>query len=418
MDNDSVIQFKQPAEFISDSLTVLLKNGAQQLIAEAVKKELATLLEEHQDKRLDNGKSAVIRNGYLPERDVQTGVGPVKVRIPKVRDRSGSGIKFNSELIPPYLKRSKNMEEFLPWLYLRGIATGDFNESLSVLFGEQTKGLSASTISRLKQAWEAEHKEWSERDLSLKRYVYIWADGIHFNVRSDESKQCMLVIIGVRDNGKKELVAMDDGYRESEQSWYEMLVELRQRGLDNAPELAVGDGALGWWKALSKAYPQTRHQRCWVHKTANVLNKLPKSVQPKVKDCLHDIWMAETRGDAYRAFDNTVQRFADKYPKAMDCLSKDKDKLLAFYDYPAIHWQHIRSTNVIESTFATVRHRTKKSKNCGSRKTNLAMAFKLSKCAEKKWRKIRGFKFLAEVVRGVQFIDGVKQADQDNREVA
>jgi len=340
------------------------------------------------------------------------------VRIPKVRDRSGSGIKFNSELIPPYLKRSKNMEEFLPWLYLRGISTGDFNESLSVLFGEQTKGLSASTISRLKQAWEAEHKEWSERDLSLKRYVYIWADGIHFNVRSDESKQCMLVIIGVLDNGKKELVAMDDGYRESEQSWYEMLVDLRQRGLDNAPELAVGDGALGWWKALSKAYPQTRQQRCWVHKTANVLNKLPKSVQPKVKDCLHDIWMAETRGDAYRAFDNAVQRFADKYPKAMNCLSKDKDKLLAFYDYPAIHWQHIRSTNVIESTFATVRHRTKKSKNCGSRKTNLAMAFKLSKCAEKRWRKIRGFKFLAEVVRGVKFIDGVKQADQDNREVA
>ena len=280
-----------------------------------------------------------------------------------------------------------------------------FRSSLSVLFGEQAKGLSPNTISRLKQAWEIEYEQWSKRDLSLKRYVYFWADGIHFNVRADDSKQCMLVIIGVQENGKKELVAMEDGYRESEQSWYEVLLDLQQRGLTRAPELAIGDGALGWWKALNKVYPDTRTQRCWVHKTANVLNKLPKSVQPKVKDCLHDIWMAETRANAYQSFENTIQRFAEKYPKAMECLEKDKEKLLAFYDFPAIHWQHIRSTNVIESTFATVRHRTTKMKNCGSRKTNLAMAFKLSKCAEKRWRKIRGFKLLADIINGLQFVD-------------
>lgn len=418
MDNDNVVELKQPSEFVSDALTELLKTGAQKLIAEAVKKELQELLETHKETRLTDGRQAVIRNGYLPERDVQTGIGPVKVRLPKVRDRSGKGIKFNSNLIPPYLKRSKNMEEFIPWLYLRGISTGDFNESLSVLFGEQAKGLSPNTISRLKQAWETEYSSWINRDLSSKRYVYFWADGIHFSVRAEDAKQCVLVVIGVLDNGKKELVAMEDGYRESEQSWLELLLDIQQRGLRKGPQLAVGDGALGWWKALDKIYPETKSQRCWVHKTANVLNKLPKSVQPKVKDCLHDIWMADTRAAAYQSFDNTLQRFGDKYPKAMECLKKDKEKLLAFYDFPAMHWQHIRSTNVIESTFSTVRHRTTKTKNCGSRKTNLAMAFKLTQCAEKDWRKLRGFKLLADVINGVTFIDGEKQENSNNRKVA
>ena len=310
------------------------------------------------------------------------------------------------------------MEEFLPWLYLRGVSTRDFSESLSVLFGKQAKGLSASTISHLKQSWEQEHQTWQQRDLSGKHYAYVFADGIHCSIRGEDSKQCILVLLGVLANGTKELLAIDDGYRESEQSWYEMLMHLHQRGLVRAPQLGIGDGALGWWKALSKVYPETKHQRCWVHKTANVLNKLPKSVQPKVKESLLSIWMAETREEAYQAFDDTLARFEAKYPKAMRCLGKDQEALLAFYDFPAEHWVHIRSTNAIESVFATVRHRTKRVKNCGSRRTNLAMVFKLAQQAQKRWHKLRGSALLAEVVKGVQFINGVKPENQDDRKVA
>ena len=415
MQHDNVIELKQPEGVIEDGITALLRAGAQGLLKKAIEAELTELLGQYADKKVA-GKAAVIRNGYLPEREIKTGIGPVVVKVPKVRDRSGAGIKFNSELIPPYLTRTQNLEDFLPLLYLRGISTGDFNDTLSALFGEQAKGFSAGTISRLKTCWEEEHAEWSARDLTHQHFVYVWADGIYFNVRAEESKQCILVVMGVTEKGEKELIAIKEGYRESEQSWHELLQGLVNRGLKKPPLLAIGDGALGLWKALAKTFPTTRHQRCWVHKMANVLNKLPKSVQPKVKSHLQNIWMAETREAAYHAFTDTVACFEDKYGKAMECLVKDKEKLLAFYDFPALHWQHIRTTNPIESTFATVRLRTDKTKNCGSRKTILAMVFRLTQSAQKRWNRIRGFEHMADVVRGVQFVNGVKAVnnDQDN----
>ena len=291
---------------------------------------------------------------------------------------------------------------------MRGISTGDFSETLKHLLGPDAPGLSAATISRLKQDWEADYKDWNQGDLSNKRYVYVWADGIYSNVRMDD-RLCLLVIIGSDEYGRKELLALSDGYRESAASWEEVLTDLAQRGLKLPPKLAVGDGALGFWKALSKLWPDTDQQRCWVHKTANILEKLPKTVQPKVKDALHNIWQAETREDAYKAFDNCIERFSPKYPKAMDCLAKDKDSLLVFYDYPAENWQHIRTTNPIESVFATVRLRTTKTKNCGSRTTTLAMAFKLMETAQKKWQRLKGYQHLADVITGVKFVNGIKQ---------
>lgn len=408
MSNDNIIPLKQPEENSLDVLTELLRNGAKELISQAINAELEELLAHYSENKID-GKQAIIRNGYLPKRTVQTGVGDVEVQVPKVRDKSNQGVKFNSLLIPPYLKRTESIEELLPALYLKGISTGDFSEALKSLLGENAKGLSAGTISRLKQHWQEEHKSWSQRNLGLKKYVYIWADGVYFNIRSEEAKQCILVVIGVNEHGKKELIAIEEGYRESTQSWTELLEDIHHRGITIAPKLAIGDGALGFWKAISKVYPQTKHQRCWVHKTANVLNKLPKSVQPKVKEALHDIWMAETRDNAYKAFDSTVKRFGDKYPGAMNCLIKDKEQMLAFYDYPAVHWQHIRTSNPIESTFATVRLRTAKTRNAVSRATILSMVFKLTQSAEKRWQKIRGFNLLADVIDGVEFVNGEKK---------
>jgi transposase-like protein len=359
----------------------------------------------------------VVRNGYLPERTVQTGIGDVDVRVPKVRDRSGGGACFRSELLPPYLKRARSVEELIPWLYLKGVSTGDYQEALSALLGDRAKGLSANTVSRLKQKWLDEHRAWSQRDLGDRRYVYWWVDGVYSNVRLDD-RLCLLVIIGVTEHGHKELIAVEDGHRESEASWYELLAGLRERGLRQGPKLAVGDGALGFWKALNKLYPDTAHQRCWVHKTANVLEKLPKSVQPKVKAALHEIWMAETREDAHKAFERTLKRFEAKYPKAMDCLAKDRDALLAFYDFPAEHWVHIRTTNPIESTFATVRLRTKRSRNCGSRATTLTMVFKLLQSAQKRWKRIKGFRKLELVVNNVRFCNGEQIVDQPDKVAA
>jgi transposase-like protein len=368
MTDSTLRALSQPEPQVADPLHELLRRGARDLIAKAVEAELATFLAQYADQRLDDGRQAVVRNGYLPERTVQTGIGDVSVQVPKVRDRSGGGARFNSSLLPPYLKRARSIEELIPWLYLKGISTGDYQEALAALLGDQAKGLSANTVSRLKKQWEDEHTEWRQRDLSDRRYVYWWADGVYSNVRMDD-RLCLLVIIGVTEQGRKELVAVEDGFRESADSWKTLLTGLRERGLTTAPKLAVGDGAMGFWAALSKIYPETDHQRCWVHKTANVLNKLPKSLQPKVKADLHDIWMAETRDEAHKAFDRTLKRFEAKYPKAMACLAKDRDDLLAFYDYPAEHWVHIRTTNPIESTFATVRLRSKRSRNCGSRAT-------------------------------------------------
>jgi putative transposase len=406
-----------PEVTINDPLSELLKVGARGLIAQAVEAELAMMLMKHEDNKLPDGRPAVVRNGYLPERTIQTGLGDVDIRVPKVRDRSKAGIKFNSNLLPPYLKRSKSIEEMLPWLYLKGLSTGSYGEALSSLLGEQAKGLSANTISRLKSQWIDEHTEWRKRDLSDKRYVYFWADGIYSHVRMDD-RLCLLVIIGVTEHGTKELVAVEDGFRESTASWAEVLTGLRERGLTFSPKLAVGDGALGFWGAISQVYPVCRHQRCWVHKTANVLNKLPKSMQPKVKEALHDIWMAESRDKAKTAFDSAITRFGAKYPQAMNCLEKDREELLAFYDFPAEHWIHIRTTNPIESTFATVRLRTKKARNCGSRDTTLAMVYKLMESAQKRWKKIKGFNLLTLVVNNVEFKDGVQVIDQLDRNAA
>ncbi len=410
MSKDTMIEARKPEEGTRDNLTDLVREGAKRLIAEAVDAELSTMLAQFAHYQDQSGRRHVVRNGYLPEREILTGIGPVSVRVPKVRDRSGTRIKFTSALVPPYLRRARSVEEVLPWLYLKGISTGDMQEALEALLGQEAKGLSPGAISRLKARWEDERQSWSQRDLSNKRYVYFWIDGVYFNVRMDEARQCILVIIGVTEEGVKEFVAIEDGYRESEQSWLLVLGDLRQRGLEIGPELAVGDGALGFWKALPKVYGQTRSQRCWVHKSANVLNYLPKSLQPKAKAALHQIWMAPTREQAHKAFDHFVAMYQSKYPKATDCLEKDRDALLAFYDFPAEHWIHIRTTNPVESTFATVRLRTAKTRGCVSRNTILALVFRLGLSAEKHWIRLRGFKRLDQLIRGVKFSDGTPVA--------
>lgn len=410
MTDTNISQLHKPEPI--DFLQQVLKQGAQQLLAKAIETEVQVLLETNYSLMSADGKKGLVRNGYLPERTIQTGLGDVVVKVPKVRDRTGQGIKFNSSLVPPYLKRSQTIEEFLPWLYLRGISTGDFSESLKHLLGEQAKGLSSGTISRLKSTWEADFTVWEQRDLSKKRYVYVWADGVYCNVRMDD-KICLLVIIGSDEAGNKELIAVSDGYRESEESWSDVLLDLKQRGLTSAPKVAVGDGALGFWKAISKCWPETKGQRCWVHKTANVLAKLPKSIQPKVKGLLHEIWQSETKKQANKAMDNCIDRYQIKYPKATKCLEKDREALLTFYDFPAEHWGHLRTSNPIESVFATVRLRTTKSKNCGSRATTLAMVFKLMETAQKRWHRLRGYNLLADVITGVKFSDGIKQEQQD-----
>ncbi len=414
MHEDTVVSFSHPDRIsIKDPLTEVVRVGARRLLAEAVEAEVSAFIAEHAELVDEAGRRRVVRHGHLPEREVQTGIGAIAVRRPRVRDRhpedDGGRIRFTSAILPPYLRRAKSVEELLPWLYLKGISTGAFGEALAALLGPDAPGLSSTTIARLKAAWADDYERWTRRDLSAKRYVYFWADGVYFKPRLDHDKQCLLVIIGADEVGNKDVVGLSDGYRESEQSWLELLLELKRRGLEVAPELAVGDGALGFWKALRQAYGQTREQRCWVHKTANVLNKLPKSLQGKAKGHLQDIWMAETKADAEDAFDFFVRAYRAKYDKAVDCLTKDRDRLLTFYDFPAEHWKHVRSTNPIESTFATVRLRTAKTKGCLSRKTVLAMVFKLLLSARRKWRRLDGSDHLAEVIQGVTFKDGIKQ---------
>lgn len=408
MTDSNIVSFKSP---VADGLTEFFRDSARQMLIKALELEVSAFLAQHSDLEVD-GKQAVVRNGYQPERAIQTGLGDIPVRMPKTRDRSGQGLNFNSKLVPPYLKRTKSVEEFIPWLYLKGISTGDMQPALETLLGEGAKGLSSNTVSRLKQVWEQEYDQFRQRDLSRKRYVYIWADGVYSHVRMDD-KLCLLVLLGSDDTGRKEVLAVVDGYRESEAGWAEVIQQLRSQGLAVPPKLVIGDGALGLWSAVTKHWPTAKHQRCWVHKTANVLNKVPKSVQPKMKEALHDIWMSETKKNAHKAYDSCVARFETKYPKAIACLQKDKDQMLAFYDFPAEHWSHIRTTNPIESVFATVRLRTNKTKNCGNRKTTLAMAFKLIVTAQNKWRRLRGYKLLADVVKGVKFKDGERiEVDQ------
>ena len=413
MKEDTVVSFRQPGSFSEDPLTDVLRAGARQLLAQAVEVEVEAHIAAHADLTDGCGRRRVVRHGYLPERAIQTGIGAVRVTAPRVRDRDpeapGGRIHFSSSILPRYLRRTKSVEELLPWLYLKGISTGDFGEALAALLGPDAPGLTASTIGRLKAAWWEQYLSWQKRDLSAKRYVYFWADGVYFSPRMEHDKQCVLVIIGADEKGHKDIIGIVDGYRESSESWKELLLDLKRQGLQSGPELAVGDGALGFWKALREVYGETRVQRCWVHKTANVLNQMPKSLQAKAKGHLHDIWMAETRAQAEGAFDFFVAAYGVKYDKAAERLVKDRECLLTFYDFPAEHWKHIRTTNPIESTFATVRQRTVKTKNCLSRKTALAMVFKLILSAKAKWRKLDGSSRLAEVIKGVPFKDGIKQ---------
>lgn len=411
MGKHSVVEFRG-REARTDPLTELLRAGARQLIHQAVEAELQELLAEHSERRTADGKAGVVRNGYLPERELQTGVGPVPVRIPKVRAKTGDPVTFRSALVPPYVRKTKSLEAALPWLYLKGVSTGEMREALAVLVGQDAKGLSASTVARLKQVWAEEYSRWREARLDKDRWVYVWADGVYSGLRAEQTKLCSLVVIGVNARGEKRFLAIEDGVRESTQSWREVLLKLKVRGM-NGPQLAIGDGAMGFWAALEEVYPETRQQRCWMHKTMNVLNYLPKSSQAKAKQALHDIWQAETKVAAEKAFDLFVKTYEPKYPKATLCLQKDREELLAFYDFPAQHWQSIRTTNPIESTFATIRHRTKRSKGCLSRDSMLHMMFKLGQCAEKRWRRLRGFDYLAKVIIGVTFKDGIEVIEVD-----
>ena len=420
-DSTKSYRFPLPSQEASDRpqdvLTEILRKGAQDMLGEAVRDEVARYLADRAEIVDADGHQQVVRNGYLPNRDVMTGIGSVEVHQPRVRDRRPpeEREKFTSSILPPYLRKTKSMEELLPWLYLKGISTGDFGEALQALLGENAKGLSATTVTRLKSIWEKEYQDWSKRSLADKHYVYVWADGVHFNVRLEEpdnNRQCILVLMGATPDGKKELIGIADGYREAKQSWTELLLDCQSRGLGQCggePMLAIGDGALGFWSAMREVWHSTAEQRCWVHKTANVLNKMPKSVHGKAKSMLHDIWMAETRTEAVRALDLFVDTFGSKYPKAVECLTKDRDVLLTFYGFPAEHWAHLRTTNPIESTFATVRLRTDKTKGCGSRTACLMMVFKLAQCAEKHWRALNGSALIPHLIAGVQFVDGVRK---------
>jgi putative transposase len=411
MEEDSVVALPRPGAGVTDDpLLVVLRVGARRMLMQAIEAEVETFLAAHAGLRDEQGRQRLVRNGHAPERQIQTGIGPLEVRRPKVRDRGaadGEPIRFTSAVLPPYLRRTRNIEELLPWLYLKGVSTGQFAEALTALLGPEAPGLSAATVRRLTEAWQEEHARWQERDLSTRRYVYLWADGVYFTPRLEHERQCLLVLIGADASGRKELVAVEDGFRESAQSWRELLLRLRdENGLKLDPELATGDGALGFWQALHEIWPRTRQQRGWVHKAANVLNKLPPSLQGKAKQDLHAIYEAENRDAAERAFDRFIAKYGAKYDKAVACLTKDRELLLTFYDFPAEQWKHVRTTNPIESTFATVRLRTDKTKGCLSRQTALAMVYKLARSAERSWRRLDGAEQLAQVVQGVRFRDG------------
>ena len=419
MSNDNVFKLIQPGCF-DDQLTEILRHGARTLLAQAVEAEVAGFLAQHAGLKTEDGRQRIVRHGHLPEREVMTGIGPVAVRQPRVRDREVAAgdpgrIRFTPAILPPYLRRSKSIETLLPILYLKGISTGDFSEALAALLGKDAPGLSPTAIARLKDGWRDEYDAWQKRDLSAKRYAYAWADGIYLQARLEDEKQCILVLIGATPEGRKELIGFTDGARESAQDWRDLLLDLKRRGLDVQPELAIADGALGFWKAAGEIWPRTREQRCWVHKTANVLAKLPKSQQPKAKRALQEIWMAETKADAEVAFNAFIESYQVKYEKAAECLNKDRDVLLTFYDFPAEHWKHLRTTNPIESTFATVRHRTVRSKGCLSNRTALAMVFKLVEAAQKSWRRLDGHNQLPKLILGVKFADGLEVTVKPDR---
>ncbi|MGB0356384.1 MAG: IS256 family transposase [Opitutales bacterium] len=411
----TVKSISNPQNVVKDVLTEVLRDGARKMLAQAVELEVAEYIGKHKNVTDESGHRMVVRNGYHPERKIQTGLGPIDVRAPKVNDKrtdeQGIRKRFSSKILPPYLRKTKSLEELVPWLYLKGISTGDFPEALQALLGKEAQGFSASTVTRLKNVWGDEFKEWEKQSLKGKRYVYMWADGVHFNVRlGEDDRLCILVIIGATEDGKKELVAVEQGYRESEMSWKNVLLSLRDRGLEQGPELAIGDGALGFWKAMEEIFPSAKQQACWVHKTANILDKLPKSKQPEAKEMIREIYMAETKIGAEKALNKFQSVFEDKYPRAVKSLLRGKHRLLSFYDFPGVHWQHLRTTNPIESAFATVRLRTKRTKGCGSVNATVHMVFKLMQSAEKRWRKLRGYKLLADVIDlKIKFEDGIKK---------
>jgi putative transposase len=407
MKKDTVVEFRRPQQE-QDLLSTMLREGARHLIAQAVRAEFEDFLAGYSGQRAVDGRRAVVRNGFQPEREILTGLGPVAVQVPKARSRGEEPAVFRSSLVPPYVRSARSVEAALPWLYLHGVSTGNMHEALAALLGPEAAGLSASAVARLKGCWMEEYRQWCRSKLDRDRWVYVWVDGIYSGLRAEDERLCALVVVGVNERGEKKFLAIEDGVRESKQSWREVLLGLKGRGLTIPPKLAVGDGALGFWAAVREVFPETRQQRCWVHKTANVLNYLPKSLQPKAKAALHEIWMAETKSQAIVAFEQFVAAFGAKYPKAVECLVKDREVLLAFYDFPAEHWIHIRTTNPIESTFATIRQRTERTKGCLTRDGMLSMIYKLGMSAEKNWYRLRGFEWLAKVIRGVRFRDGLE----------
>jgi len=409
---NTVVSFRQP-ETIDDPLTAVLRSGARRLLAQAIEAEADAFLAAMRGERLADGRERIVRHGHGPERQVQTGIGPVAVRRAKLRDRAAGEagadrIRFTSAILPRWARRTRSLDALLPILYLRGISMGDFQEALGALLGKEAPNLSPSVIARLRGEWEADYARWQRRDLSARRYVYVWADGVYLQARMEPQAECMLVLIGATPEGKKELLGFQVGVRESTQSWRELLVDLKARGLVIAPELATGDGALGFWKALDAVSPTTRHQRCTVHKTANILDKMPKSVQPAAKSDLREVWAAPDRATAEVAVATFAEKYGAKYEKAVTCLVKDRDALLTFYDFPAEHWDHLRTSNPIESVFATVRHRTVRTKGALSQDTARLMVFKLVMAAAKTWHKLKGENQLPKVVQGVTFRNGVE----------
>jgi putative transposase len=420
-EDSTVVRFRQPEE-IDDPLTAVLRSGARRLLAQAIEAEAEAFLALMADRQLDDGRARFVRHGRGPERTVQTGIGPVAVQRVKVRDRgvagAGERVRFTSTILPRWCRRSRSIDALLPILYLRGISTGDFQEALAALLGKEAPNLSPSVVARLKGDWQADYERWQKRDLSARRYVYIWADGVYLQARMEPQAECMLVIIGATPEGKKELVGFQVGLRESAQSWRELLVDIKARGLAITPELATGDGALGFWKALEEVSPTTRHQRCTVHKTVNVLDKLPKSVQPAAKADLREVWTAPDRATAEAAIASFAEKYGAKYEKAVTCLIKDRDALLTFYDFPAEHWDHLRTSNPIESVFATVRHRTVRTKGALSQDTARLMVFKLVLAAAKTWRRLKGENQLPKVIDGVRFKDGIEVTTVDAKDAA
>jgi putative transposase len=417
----NVVRLRQPDD-VDDPLTDVLRAGARRLLAQAVELEAEAFLAGMQDLKLPDGRARLVRHGHGPERPIQTGIGAVGVSRVKIRDRGAASdddrVRFSSAILPKWARRTRSLDALLPVLYLRGVSTGDFQEALTALLGKDAPNLSPAAVSRLTAEWQAEYARWQTRDLSARRYVYVWADGVYLQARMENQAECMLVLIGATPEGRKELVGFQVGVRESAQSWRELLVEVRRHGLTVAPELAIGDGALGFWKAVEEVYPGTRHQRCWVHKTANVLNKVPKSVQPAMKDDLREVHGAPTRAAAEAAITVFNEKYGAKYPKAVACLTKDREALLTFFNFPAEHWDHLRTSNPIESVFATVRHRTVRTKGALSPTTARLMVFKLVLAASRTWRRLKGENQLPKVVAGVTFRDGTEVLDHTSDRAA